>query len=53
LSQWGYNSPESYGQPPYKHSASYAPFQDQLIEEKSELEKSIEALLSPSDNSKI
>ena len=44
-SQWGYNSPESYDQPPYQHLTSYTPYQDQHIEEKSELEKSLEAFL--------
>ena len=28
-SQWGYNSPESYGQPPYQKSDSYTRYQDQ------------------------
>ena len=27
-SQWGYNSPESYGQTPYQHPASYTPYQN-------------------------
>ena len=43
-SQWGYTYPESYYQPPYQHSASYTRYQDQPIEEKSDLEKSMEAL---------
>jgi len=35
-SQWGYNSPESYGQPPYQQPISYTPYQDQPFEETSE-----------------
>ena len=34
-----------YGQPPYQQPASYTPHQDQHIEEKSELEKSLDAFL--------
>ena len=45
LSQWGYNSPESYYQQPYQQTASYNPYQDQPIEEKSSLEKTFEAFL--------
>ena len=37
--------PESYGQPPYQYPASYIPYQDQPIDEKSPLEKSFEAFL--------
>ena len=44
-SQWGYNSPESYYQQPYQQTASYNPYQDQPIEEKSSLEKTFEAFL--------
>jgi len=43
-SQWGYNSPKSYGQPPNQHSALYATFLEQSIEDKSKLKKSLEAL---------
>ena len=54
-SQWGFTSPESNFQPPYPpcpqfsqysfpNFASYTSFLDQPIEEKSELEKSIEAV---------
>ena len=32
-SQWGYNSPEYYGQPPYQHPASYTPSPEQPLEE--------------------
>ena len=39
LSQWEYNSPESSGQPPYQHSASYTSLQDHSIEEKSDFDK--------------
>ena len=51
-SQWGCNLSESYGQPPYQQPASYIPYQDQSIEEKSDLKKSLEAFLSPDDKSK-
>ena len=44
----GDTTPESYGQPPNKHSASYTPFLEQLIEEKFESKKSLEALYCPS-----
>ena len=53
-SQWGFTSPESNFQPPspqfsqisqysFPNLASYTPFSESHIEEKSELEKSIEA----------
>ena len=45
LSQWGYNSPESYYQQLYQQTASYTPYQDQPIKEKSSLEKTFEAFL--------
>jgi len=45
LSQWGYNSPESYYQQLDQYSVSCAQYQDQPIEEKSSLEKSFEAFL--------
>ena len=45
LSQWGYNSPESYYQQPDQHSALCTPYQDQPIKEKSSLEKSFKAFL--------
>ena len=35
----------TYGQPPYQHPASYTPYQDEPIKEKSELEKSLEAFI--------
>jgi len=41
----GIQLPRSYSQPPYQQPASYTPYQDQPIEEKSELEKSLEAFL--------
>jgi len=44
-SQWRYTSPESYCDPHFQHSASYTPCQEQSIEEKSKLTKSLEALL--------
>ena len=44
-SQWGYNSPESYCQPPFQHSALNFPRHDQPIEEKSEVTKSIEVMI--------
>jgi len=44
-SQWGYNSPKSYCQPPFQHSASKFSSHDQPIEEKSEVIKSIEAMI--------
>ena len=37
--------PESYYQQPYQQTASYNPYQDQPIEEKSSLEKTFEAFL--------
>ena len=43
-SQWGYNSPESFYQPPYQHSALYTPYQDHSIEEKSEFDKILEVI---------
>ena len=62
-SQWGFTSPESNFQPPcplyppgpqfsqssFPDFASYAPFLDQPIEEKSELEKSIEASMQEAE----
>jgi len=44
-SQWGYNSPKSYCQPPIQHSTSNFSSHDQLIKEKSEVTKSIEAMI--------
>jgi len=44
-SQWGYNSPESYGQKFYQHPPSYTSLQNQFIEEKSDLEKIYQAFL--------
>jgi len=44
-SQWGYNSLESYYQKSFQKTASYSPYQDQLIEEKSSLEKSFEVFI--------
>ena len=43
-SQWGYNSPESYCQPPYQHPASYTPSPDQPVEKSIDWEKRMEAL---------
>ena len=44
-SQWGYNFPESYYQPPFQHSTYNFSSYDQLIEEKSEVMKSIEVII--------
>ena len=44
-SQLGYNSPESYCQPPFHHSASNFSSHNQPIEEKYEVKKSIEAMI--------
>ena len=41
----GINSPESYYQQSYQQTASYNPYEDQPIEEKSSLEKTFEAFL--------
>ena len=43
-SQWGYNSPESYCQPPYQHPTSYTPSPEQPLEESIDWEKRMEAL---------
>ena len=43
--QWGYNSPESYCQPPFQHSTYNFPSHDQLIEKKSKAMKSIEFMI--------
>jgi len=43
-SQWGYNSPKSYYQPPYQHPASYTPSPEQPLEESIDWEKRMEAL---------
>ena len=43
-SQWGYNSPESYSQPPYQHLTSYTPSPEQTLEESVDWEKRMEAL---------
>jgi len=43
-SQLGYNSPESYCQPPYQHPASYTPSPKQLLEELIDWEKRMDAL---------
>ena len=42
-SHWGYNAPESYGQPPYQHPGSYTP-PEQPLEEPIDWEKKMEAL---------
>jgi len=42
-SQWGFNSPESYCQPPYQHPASYTP-PEQPLEESIDWEKRMEVL---------
>ena len=39
----GIQLPDSYYQQSYQQTASYTPYQDQPIEEKSSLEKSLEA----------
>ena len=43
-SQWGYNSSESYCQPPYQHPASYTPSPEQPLGESIDWEKRMEAL---------
>ena len=40
----GYNSPESYCQPPYQHPASYTPSPEQPLKESIDWEKRMEAL---------
>jgi len=40
----GYNSPDSYCQPPYQHPASYTPSPEQPLEESIDLKKMMEAL---------
>jgi len=50
-SQWGYNSPKSYCQPPFQHSASNFPSHDQSIEEKSKVIKSIEVMIESQEQS--
>ena len=42
--QWGCTSPKSYYQLSLQYLASYIPFLEQPLEEKTELEKSMEAL---------
>ena len=44
LSQWGYNSLKSFYQPPYQHLASYTPYQDNSMEEKSDFDKILKAI---------
>ena len=43
-SQWGYNSPESYGQLSYQHLASYISSPEQPLEEPIDWEKRMKAL---------
>ena len=43
-SQWRYNSPKSYCQPPYQLSASYTPYPEQPLEESIDWEKRMEVL---------
>jgi len=43
-SQWGYNSFESFGQPPYQHPASYTPSPGKPLEEPIDWKKRMEAL---------
>ena len=43
--QWGYNSPESYYQPPFQQSSSYTLFSNQPIEEEYDIERSRKAIL--------
>ena len=40
----GHNSPESYGQLPYQHPASYTPSPEQPLEKSIDWEKRMEAL---------
>ena len=43
-SQYRYNSPESYNQPPYQHPASYTPSPEEHLEESIDRKKRMEVL---------
>ena len=47
-SQWGYNTPEPYCQPPFQPSSSYTSFPTPPIEEPTYLKKSIEFMIQSS-----